>query len=185
MTIAEEIEQSGMEGCVVMSESTHEHCHHSFNCRLLKPLSRSAAGTVTRIPRYEVLGLSPNGHASRQRAERVNMLDELSALPKVVLEILRKVIGAASTPAGSSAHDETAPAAAAQSNSTAGEQNRERMDAVAAAVSGTGWAKPRSGAYRDRAISELTHANGQHNSDSSSSSNFAMPLLSEDEKERE
>ena len=91
MTIAEEIEQGGLEGRVVISGSTHQHCQHSFVCRLLDPLTRSA--TLTSIPRFEVLrpvsGRRRELSVSAYRAERVDM--ELSALPKVVLDILKKV----------------------------------------------------------------------------------------------
>ena len=210
VTIAEEIEQSGMEGRVVMSESTHEHCHQAFSCRLLKPLIRSAGGAVSRIPRYEVLDTAWGGGGGgggvggnrRRWTERVDMLNELSALPKVVLDILDKVREAASTPTSHAAGDEAAAAAtaaassvtvavgpSAASPSAASGHHRERVEAVAA-----GWSKPpHSSGYRNLAINELAQANGHHSSSSSSgsangstnTSSSVMPALSEDEKERD
>ena len=96
VTIAEEIEQSGLEGRVVISGSTQQHCQHSIVCRPLKPLTRAA--TLTTIPRYEVMGLVA-GSRRRGRSqsvqathsERVDLSMELSALPQVVLDILHKV----------------------------------------------------------------------------------------------
>ena len=92
VTIAEEIEQSGLAGRVVISGPTHDLCHHSFVCRPMKPLTRSA--TLAVIPRFEVVGPVSGRRrvelsVSAPQAERVDL--ELSALPQVVLDILHKV----------------------------------------------------------------------------------------------
>ena len=131
MTIAEEVEQSGLAGRVVISDATHQHCQQSFVCRLLKPLTRSATHSV--IPRYEVLGL-----AGGRRTERLSLpLDDskLSALPKVVLDILHKV---------------RAPNGAAEEAAAAVIAVPDGRDGAAAAASS--WGRPAD--IRDRAVTD-------------------------------
>ena len=161
MTIAEEIEQSGLAGRVVISGPTHSHCHEAFVCRTLKPLTRSA--TLATIPRYEVLQ-AVSGSKRRERemavssprsssaSERVEL--ELSALPTVVLDILHKVRAAAN-----GAAEEGAAA------SLVSIDGREQQLEVAAAAAARNTNKHQSTHLRDRPISDATLVAGRSQMD--------------------